>query len=71
MNNLELFQEMKLFMENLSLKETIFRSDHASNKLVLKGVLGIDKQKLLAQINDAIENPFSSEYLRQYSYTGY
>lgn len=57
LNQLELFEEMKLFMEHLELKETIFRSDHASNFLVLKGTLGKDKQKFLDQIQLAIDHP--------------
>lgn len=52
----ELFQEMKWFMEHLELDETIFRSDHASNHLILKGVLGRDKQNMLDQIEIAIRN---------------
>ncbi|MGY8831180.1 MAG: radical SAM protein, partial [Pseudomonadales bacterium] len=35
----------------------VFRSDHASNYLVLKGTLGADKQRLLAQVRQAIEQP--------------
>ena len=56
MNTLELFQEMRLFMENLELDETIFRSDHVSNSLVLKGVLGKSKASFLEQIDNAIKN---------------
>lgn len=51
----ELFNEMLLFMQHLELEETIFRSDHASNKLVLKGVLGKDKQQMINQIEQAIQ----------------
>ena len=47
----ELIEETKLFIENLELKETIFRSDHASNHLILKGVLGRDKDVFLGKIN--------------------
>jgi radical SAM superfamily enzyme YgiQ (UPF0313 family) len=57
LSNLELFEELRLFMEHLELEETIFRSDHASNSLVLKGILGRDKQRFLSQIDDAIKNP--------------
>ncbi len=57
LNQLQLFSELKLFMEGLELKETIFRSDHASNNLVLKGVLGKDKQLFLNQIQQAIDHP--------------
>jgi radical SAM superfamily enzyme YgiQ (UPF0313 family) len=53
----ELFQEMKILLENLTLNKTIFRSDHASNYLVLKGTLGKDKVKLLNLVNEAIERP--------------
>ena len=53
----ELFVEMQTFMENLNLNETIFRSDHASNYLVLKGLLGKDKAQFLQQINIALKHP--------------
>lgn len=52
-----LFQEMQWLVENLELESTIFRSDHASNYLVLKGTLGKDRQKLLDLIRTAIERP--------------
>lgn len=52
-----LFRELYQLVGALELKSTIFRSDHASNQLVLRGVLGKDKQKLLAQIEQAIEHP--------------
>lgn len=52
-----LLEEMRLFLEHLELEQTVFRSDHASNYLVLKGVLGRDKQKLLEQVSLAISNP--------------
>ena len=45
------------FVNALELKSTIFRSDHASNELVLKGTLGKDKERLLQEINLAIEHP--------------
>lgn len=56
MNTEDLLQELKLFMEHLELKNTIFRSDHASNYLVLKGVLGKDKERFLYQINEALNH---------------
>ncbi|OAN87240.1 radical SAM protein [Marinobacter sp. EhC06] len=52
-----LFKEIRLLLEHLELDKTIFRSDHASNYLVLKGTLGRDKQKMLDQVNLAITNP--------------
>lgn len=67
----ELFSELQLFMEHLDLNETIFRSDHASNQLVLKGVLGRDKEKLMNQIKEAINNPSLSTNMRNYSPLGF
>lgn len=52
-----LFEEIRTFLEHLELERTVFRSDHASNYLVLKGNLGRDKQKLLDQVNLAITSP--------------
>lgn len=60
----ELFAEMQLLLTHLELNKTIFRSDHASNYLALKGVLGRDKPLLLAQIELAINKPNQIE-LRQ------
>ncbi len=53
----ELFVEMEQFLSRLELKRTVFRSDHASNWLVLKGTLGADKERLLAQVRQAIAAP--------------
>ena len=57
LNQQELFQEMATLLTTLTLDKTIFRSDHASNYLVLKGVLGKDKQALLDKVNMAITQP--------------
>jgi len=53
----ELFVEMEQFLSRLELKRTVFRSDHASNWLILKGTLGGDKERLLAEVRQAIEEP--------------
>lgn len=60
----ELFKEMLFLLNELSLNKTIFRSDHASNYLVLKGILGQDKERLVKQVDDALNDPDSS-ILRQ------
>ncbi len=54
-----LFREMHVLLEALELDDTIFRSDHASNYLVLKGRLGRDKDALLGQVRAALERPGS------------
>lgn len=53
----ELFVEMERFLLALELRRTVFRSDHASNWLVLKGTLGADKSRLLEQVRAAIVDP--------------
>jgi radical SAM superfamily enzyme YgiQ (UPF0313 family) len=52
-----LMREMELFLSNLELTRTVFRSDHASNWLVLKGRLGVDKPRLLQELRAAIAAP--------------
>jgi len=52
-----LFREMERFLSRLELHKTVFRSDHASNWLVLKGTLGADKARLLEQVRGAIDAP--------------
>ena len=52
-----LFAEMERFVSALALRRTVFRSDHASNWLLLKGTLNMDKPRLLAEIRAAMANP--------------
>lgn len=53
----DLLEEVRLFMHETNLESTIFRSNHASNYLVLSGVLGKDKQRFIQQLDNAISNP--------------
>jgi len=55
-----LFAEMAQLLQALELKRTVFRSDHASNWLVLKGMLGAEKERLLAQVSAAMHHPESA-----------
>ncbi|WP_414704075.1 radical SAM protein [Pseudomonas sp. UBA2684] len=57
LNQQQLFVEVERLLLGLQLRDTVFRSDHASNYLVLKGSLGADKTHLLAQVREAIERP--------------
>ncbi len=57
LDQIGLFEEMRVFIEHTDLNSTIFRSDHASNYLVLKGVLGRDKPALLDKLDLAISAP--------------
>ena len=53
----ELFVETEQLLSALELERTVFRTDHASNWLVLKGTLGAEKDRLLAQVRTAIAAP--------------
>ncbi|GGY41466.1 radical SAM protein [Bacterioplanes sanyensis] len=53
-DQMALFQELRLLIDTLELNNTVFRSDHASNYLALKGQLGADKSQLLAQLDAAM-----------------
>ena len=57
MDQTALFLELKHFISHLELSNTIYRSDHASNYLPLKGTLGQDKSALLEQIDTALYQP--------------
>ncbi|PID43558.1 MAG: radical SAM protein [Proteobacteria bacterium] len=54
-----LFEEIRLLIDSFELENTVFRSDHASNYLVLKGNLGEDKQAMLDKIDLALNKPGS------------
>jgi len=54
LDTVDLCKEMKILLEATELENTIFRSDHVSNHMVLKGVLGKDKYRLLEQIDTSI-----------------
>ncbi|TNE82584.1 MAG: radical SAM protein [Gammaproteobacteria bacterium] len=53
----QLFGEMEVLLDTLELERTVFRSDHASNYLILKGTLNRDKDQLLQQVRTAIHQP--------------
>lgn len=60
----QIMEEIKIMIENINIpknKKIIFRSNHASNYLNLKGNLPEDKEELLDEINYALSN----DYIRQ------
>jgi len=52
----ELFEELKSFIENLTVENVIYRSNHVSNNFSPEGVLSKDSKTLLKQIEDAIKS---------------
>lgn len=53
----DLLKELYLFISELRLENVVFRSDHASNYLILKGNLSRDRERILSQIETALQNP--------------
>lgn len=61
----EVLQETRLLVEHLDTPGSVFRMNHASNYLVLKGTLNQDKEEMLAQIDYAQRH---MDYLRKESW---
>lgn len=57
MNIIDLLEEQLLFISQTELENVVFRSDHASNYLTLKGILSRDKKRMLDKLRDAIYDP--------------
>jgi len=70
MDQIEILQELKYFMKNIHFGKKnancIFRSNHASNYLPIKGVLDRDKEKILSVIEYGLKHQESlrPEYYR-------
>ena len=61
----EFAAELRLFLEQVDVKATVFRSNHASNYVPLAGRLPRDKERLVAELTQAIRHHrFKPEYLR-------
>ncbi|MBD3408326.1 MAG: radical SAM protein [Candidatus Lokiarchaeota archaeon] len=59
----QILSEMKILVQHLNLTECIFRTNHASNYLPVRGTLNRDKQLILDQITAAL-NQGESAHLR-------
>ena len=57
-----LFEELKMFIENLNVENVIYRSNHVSNNLILKGTLSKDQDQLIGMLNSAIKNTSKDIY---------
>ena len=61
----EFAAELRLFLEKVEVKATVFRSNHASNYVPLAGRLPRDKSRMMADLDAAIQHHhFKPEYLR-------
>lgn len=52
----DVMEEMRLFLEHVDSEGTVFRSNHASNYVMLKGTLNKDRDLMLAQVKKAEED---------------
>jgi len=57
LDKFDFLQELRWLIEELEVKDSLFRSNHASNYLPLKGTLPQDKEKLLEMIDYALSHP--------------
>ena len=66
MDKIEVLKELRTMIEHFDLKDCVFRSNHASNYLPIKAVLNQERERLLAEIDRALENPalLRPEFLR-------
>jgi len=71
MNSIETLQELKTFISHIDFKNKnancIFRSNHASNYLPIKGILDREKEKILSTLNYGITH---KDILRPEFYRG-
>lgn len=61
----EILQETELFLQHIDSPGSVFRMNHASNYLTLKGTLNEDREALLARVHKGMEGyGLRSEYMR-------
>lgn len=66
MDPYDILKETKLLIENLNCDNAVFRANHASNYVNLKGTINKDKKELINKLNDALEGKeyIKEEYMR-------
>ncbi len=61
----EVMEEMELFLQEVDSQGTVFRANHASNYVSLRGTLNQDRERLLGQIRQARSSTsYKPEYFR-------
>ena len=65
LNAVEVMQEMELFLQHIDSPGSVFRMNHASNYLTLKGTLNRDKERLLQQVRQGLAgHGLKDEFMR-------
>jgi len=66
LSKFELIEELGIFLKHSELKQSVFRSDHASNYLILKGILSKDKDLLISKIDTVLNHPQSANLREEF-----
>jgi len=66
MQPMEILKELKILVEHLELSNCIFRTNHASNYLPIRGVLNADKEAILDVLTKTIDNADTSNFRPSY-----
>lgn len=62
---MEVLKEMEVFLQHIDSPGSVFRMNHASNYLTLKGVLNEDRERLLRQVQSGLKgNGLRDEFMR-------
>ncbi len=66
LSKFELIEELGIFLKHTELNQSVFRSDHASNYLILKGILSKDKDFLISKIDAVLKHPQSANLREEF-----
>ena len=66
LSKFELIEELGIFLKHTELNQSVFRSDHASNYLILKGILSKDKDLLISKIDTVLNHPQSANLREEF-----
>lgn len=66
MQPMEILKELKILVEHLELSNCIFRTNHASNYLPIRGVLNADKKAILDILTETIDKADTSNLRPSY-----
>ncbi|MBY8997976.1 MAG: radical SAM protein [Candidatus Thorarchaeota archaeon] len=66
MSPMEILEELKVLVEVLELTNCVFRTNHASNYLPIRGTMNADKEAILKVLNDTISSDDPSKLRPSY-----
>jgi radical SAM superfamily enzyme YgiQ (UPF0313 family) len=66
MSPMDILRELRLLVEALELSNCVFRTNHASNYLPIRGTLNADKEMILKVLSDTLNNEDTSKLRPSY-----